>query len=75
MTDINYPPQSGLVGQRVRLWHNTLLERTLIGEVVRDDIEYPWEFIARLDDGRYVTGEECQWEVTFDPARDVTGGG
>ena len=33
----------------------------LMGTIVRDDMESPWRTIIRLDDGRFVLADECQY--------------
>jgi hypothetical protein len=63
-----YPRQTGWVGQRVAVcfFYNT--EHTILGKVVRDDDEDPYETVIRLDDGRFVRGTECQFRP-LNPAK------
>jgi hypothetical protein len=59
----DFPRQSAQVGKQVDVCFYYQADNRVFGELVRDDREAPWETIIKLDDGRYIMGEECQWTV------------
>jgi hypothetical protein len=58
-----FPEQGSWLGCRVRVCFHYDTSNALFGRIVRDDREKPFELIIALDNGRYVTARECQ----FDP--------
>ncbi len=55
-------PQQGLYhGRRVTVIFHRDTQQPLLGTVVRDDIDEPFETNIQLDDGRFVRGVECQY--------------
>ncbi len=56
-----FPKQGDHLGQRVTVLFN-YGGPGIGGECVRDDYEEPWLTIFKLDDGRYVTSGECQYQ-------------
>jgi hypothetical protein len=60
ITATTFPKQGDYLGKRTRvLFHYRAPE--LRGTIVRDDREQPFRTIIRLDDGRYVLADECQY--------------
>lgn len=49
------------VGARVKVCYHYNTSKVHYGEVVRDDIEEPFETIIKLDNGRYLRAAECQY--------------
>lgn len=49
------------LGKRCEVVFHYNTSRPLMGTIVRDDIEEPYETIIKLDDGRYIRGTECQY--------------
>ena len=64
------PKQGSWLHRQVRVYFNGNLDRSLVGHIVRDDDEEPYEIIIRLRDGRLVLGSE----VTFSPDNGSSGG-
>lgn len=56
-----FPKQGTHAGRRVEVCFHYDRSVTLGGLVVRDDVEAPCVTIIRLDDGRFVTSDECQY--------------
>lgn len=54
-------PRQGDIGAKVDVCLNYDTERTLAGEIVRDDLDAPYLTIIKLEDGRHVLTTECQW--------------
>lgn len=61
ITADRFPAQGNALWTRVRVTFHYDTARTLLGMVVRDDMEPPYETLIRLDDGRYVRAAECQY--------------
>lgn len=51
------------LGKRVKVCYKYDTARTHMGTIVRDDIEEPGETIIKLDNGRYIRAEECQYSI------------
>lgn len=51
------------LGKRVKVYYKYDNTRTHMGTIVRDDIEEPGETIIKLDNGRYIRAEECQYSI------------
>lgn len=51
------------LGKRVKVCYKYDTTRTHMGTIVRNDIEEPGETIIKLDNGRYVRAEECQYSI------------
>lgn len=64
-----FPEQGPHNGQRVKVCFNFNTERTISGVCVRDDIEDPGLSLFQLDDGRVVSGTECQYSLAVSEAR------
>ena len=61
ITRDKHPIQGNQMGKRVMVCFHYDTEKQIVGTVVRDDIESPFETIIKLDDGRYIRASECQW--------------
>lgn len=59
-----FPRQGRFLGKMVRVCFNYDTSRTILGQVLRDDLEEPGLMIFRLEDGRHVLSTECQWQPT-----------
>ena len=59
--DSSYPYPH--LGKRVEVCYHYDTSHTHMGTIVRDDREEPWETIIALDNGRYVRGVECQFQI------------
>lgn len=57
----SFPKQGDWLGLRVNVCFHYDLSCTIDGEIVREDAEEPYETIIRLDDGRFVRAQECQY--------------
>ena len=60
-----FPKQGSFLGERVLVCFNYDSTKTIGGEIVRDDNEDPWCTLIRLDDGRFVRAEECQYTMEW----------
>jgi len=58
-----FPQQGKHLGKRVMVSFHYDISKISNGEVVRDDVEAPYETIIKLSDGRYVLGQECQYRL------------
>ena len=56
-----FPEQGTFLNKRCKVCFNYDTEHFIKGTVVRDDIEEPFRTIIKLDDGRYIFAEECQF--------------
>ena len=64
ITHEKFPKQSDrMIGQRVQVCYHYNTKHYHYGEIVRNDTEEPFETIIKLDDGRYLRGEECQYSL------------
>lgn len=61
-----FPRQGSFLGHRAQVAFHYDLRNTLPGTVIRDDCEPPWQLVIRLDDGRVVLGQECQYAILDD---------
>ncbi len=61
ITAYKFPKQSEYVNRRCKVCFNYDTSVTLLGTVVRDDREKPFETLIKLDDGRILLAEECQY--------------
>lgn len=64
-----FPPQSKSVGHVVRVCFNYECEHTILGTIVRQDVDQPYRTIIQLSDGRYVTADECMYTPDVDGQR------
>ncbi|MMZ62603.1 hypothetical protein D1872_248190 [compost metagenome] len=56
-----FPKQGSFLDRRVLVSFNYDTNNTVLGTIVRDDIEDPFVTIIKLDDGRFVLSTECQF--------------
>lgn len=60
-SDQNYEyPQ---LGKRCEVVFHYNTANSLLGTIVRSDLEPPFETIIKLDNGRYIRGVECQYRI------------
>jgi hypothetical protein len=69
-----FPNQSDSLGKRVEVCFKFDASRTIGGEVVREDIEGPFNTIIKLDDGRYILAGECSYKLTEIDGPDLSTG-
>ena len=55
-----WPEQGDFAGRRTEVCFHRNTERTIMGRIVRNDVEEPFLTIIRLDDGRFILGSKCQ---------------
>lgn len=55
------PKQGEYLRRRTRVCFHYDTSHAVMGTIVRDDAEPPFQTIIRLDDGRIVLGSECQY--------------
>jgi hypothetical protein len=60
ITGTTFPRQGKLLGRRAKVLFR-YGRPAYLGEIVRDDMEEPFQTIIKLDDGRVVLGTECQY--------------
>ena len=58
-----WPRQVGLFGRRVDVCFHYNTAHRVLGRIVRDDAEEPYQTIILLDDGRVVLAAECQFNL------------
>ncbi|HET8777956.1 MAG TPA: hypothetical protein VFN76_09885 [Candidatus Limnocylindria bacterium] len=58
-----FPKQGEHLHARVRVCFHYDTSREFPGEIVRDDIEPPFETIIAIDDGPVVRSVECQYAI------------
>ena len=63
ITWLEFPKQSEYVNRRVEVCFHYDTTKTMMGTILRDDREEPFETIIILDDGRILRGTECQYSI------------
>lgn len=63
ITWLEFPKQSEYVNRRVKVCFHYDTTKTMMGTILRDDREEPFETIIVLDDGRILRGTECQYSI------------
>jgi len=63
------PKQGNFLHLRTKVCFNYDTINFVMGTIVRDDAEQPFETIIRLDDGRYILSSECQHSPIFPPKK------
>ena len=58
-----FPRQSKFVNSRCRVCFHYDTSKLIMGTIIRDDREEPYETIIWLDDGRAVRDVECQYSL------------
>lgn len=61
-----FPEQGNYLNAIVWVCFNRDIYCTILGKIIRDDIEAPWQTLIQLWDGRVVTASECQYRHTLD---------
>lgn len=56
-----FPKQGNHLNKRTKVCFGYDTEKMISGTIVRDDREYPYLTIIKLDDGRYIRSTECQY--------------
>lgn len=64
ITATNFPKQSPFVNRRVAVCFHYSANEQVMGTIVRDDCEKPFETLIKLDDGRILRAVECQYVLT-----------
>lgn len=59
----NFPKQSQYVNRRCEVCFHYDTSKIIMGTIIRDDREEPFETIIHLDDGRTILGTECQYSI------------
>lgn len=63
----NFPKQNtngfAKVGARVRVYYGYDTSKFHEGVIVRSDDEEPFETIIKIDNGRFLRGVECQFQI------------
>ena len=65
ITAYKFPEQSSHVNRRCRVYFHYDTTKWIMGTVIRDDREEPFETLIRLDDGRMIRGSECQYSLNY----------
>lgn len=58
-----FPKQGNYLNKRTTVCFNYDTSKTIGGTIIRDDREEPFQTIIKLDDGKVVLAEECQYSV------------
>ncbi len=66
ITAFRFPKQSEYVNRRVKVCFHYNTSKWILGTIVRDDRETPFETLIKLDDGRIMRASECQYSLSFD---------
>lgn len=61
----HFPKQGEMLHKRVKVAFHYNLEHTIVGTIIRDDMEHPYQTIIQLDDGHYILGTECQYSINY----------
>jgi hypothetical protein len=69
----SFPKQGQWVGKEVEVCFHYNTGRLIKGKIIRDDAEDPFKTIIALDDGRVVSGGECQYSLPHlkDPPKEI----
>ena len=69
ITLYGFPKQSEYVNRRCMVCFHYDTSKWIMGTIIRDDREDPYETLIRLDDGRTMRGAECQYSFSI-PAQE-----
>lgn len=58
-----FPEQGSWLGAKVTVCFHYDTSKTIAGEIIRDDLTAPHRMVIKLDDGRVVLSDECQYQV------------
>lgn len=62
-----FPKQGSYLKRRVRVCFHYDTSQRILGTIVRDDAEEPGRLLIKLDDGRHVDANECQYSLVKEP--------
>ena len=65
ITAYRFPKQSEYVNRRCKVCFHYDTTKWIMGTVIRDDREEPFETLIHLDDGRTIRGCECQYSLNY----------
>lgn len=65
ITAYKFPKQSEYVNRRCDVCFHYDTATRIMGTVIRDDKEEPYETLIKLDDGRVIRGTECQFSFSI----------
>lgn len=72
ITVYKFPKQSEHVNRRVKVIFHYDTNKWIMGTIIRDDREEPFETLIKLDDGRVIRGTECQYSMHLYVNKDDT---
>lgn len=59
----NFPKQGSHLGKRCKVCFHYDTSKSILGTIVRDDVEEPGIKIIKLDNGKYILSSECQYSI------------
>ena len=65
ITAYKFPQQSEYVNRRCKVCFHYDTTKWIMGTVIRDDREEPYETLIKLDDGRVMRAVECQYSFSI----------
>ena len=65
ITAYKFPKQSEYVNRRCKVCFHYDTTKWIMGTVIRDDREEPYETLIKLDDGRVMRAVECQYSFSI----------
>lgn len=65
ITAYKFPKQSEYVNRRCKVCFHYNTTKWIMGTVIRDDREEPYETLIKLDDGRVMRAVECQYSFSI----------
>ena len=65
ITATRFPEQTHHVNQRCKVCFHYDTSVWIMGTVIRDDHEEPYETLIQLDDGRVMRAVECQYSFSI----------
>ena len=65
ITATAFPKQGVYLGKKVLVLFHYNTDASFAGEIIRDDVEDPYQTIIKLKDGRVVLGTECHYKDTL----------
>lgn len=65
ITAHKFPKQSEYVNRRCKVCFHYDTTKWIMGTVIRDDREEPFETLIQLNDGRTIRGVECQYSFSL----------
>jgi hypothetical protein len=65
ITAYKFPKQSEYINRRCKVCFHYDTSKWIMGTVIRDDREEPYETLIQPDDGRTMRGVECQYSFSI----------